>query len=115
MKNILILNKLSQVEPISEAYLTQLAHQAKIYWYQKSDADFCLDEAFILCPDPQIIVTSLVPLSQSTLQRASHLEAIIATSTAVDYIDLTYCREQHIHVLHTPRYTEVAVAEPHFL
>ena len=114
MKKVLVLNVLNQVEPISETWLAPLAQQAEVYWYQKNAADFCLDEAFFLCPDPHIIVTCLVALNQATLQRACNLEAVMATSTAVDYIDLAYCRAQQIRVFHTPRYTETAVAEHAF-
>ena len=39
---------------------------------------------------------------------------MFATSTAVDYIDLSYCRENKIPVFNTPRYTGAAVAEHAF-
>ena len=113
-KHVLILNKVTNVEPIDEEALSPLADKLNVHWYQRSEVDFSLDDALSLFPPPQIIVTSLVPLSRRTLEKLPALEAVIATSTAVDYIDLSYCRENKIRVFNTPRYTGPAVAEHAF-
>lgn len=113
-KQVLLLNQVNNIEPIDEEVLLPLADKININWYQRSGVDFSLDDALASFPSPQIVVTSLVRLSRDFLQTCPSLEAVIATSTAVDYIDLSYCRENKIQVFNTPRYTGAAVAEHAF-
>jgi phosphoglycerate dehydrogenase-like enzyme len=110
-KDVLVLNKVVNIEPIDEEALSPLADKIQAHWYQRPEPYFSLDDALTLFPAPQVIVTSLVGLSRRTLQKCPTLEAVFATSTAVDYIDLSYCRENKIPVFNTPRYTGPAVAE----
>jgi lactate dehydrogenase-like 2-hydroxyacid dehydrogenase len=61
--------------------------------------------------DAEILVTANAELTGATLDRFPRLRTIIATGTAVDYIDLAYCAGRGIIVSNTPGYTGSSVAE----
>ena len=114
-KKVLVLNNPSQFDPEDETATIALQDKVELVWSQVSTSDApALDEILSRFRRSNILVTSLVEARRDVLQRLPELEAIIATSTATDYIDLDYCRERNIKVFNTPRYTGSSVAEHAF-
>jgi phosphoglycerate dehydrogenase-like enzyme len=62
-------------------------------------------------PGVEILVTAHADLSAATLTAIPELRTILATSTAVDYIDHEHCAAHGIAVHNTPDYTGSSVAE----
>jgi glycerate dehydrogenase/D-3-phosphoglycerate dehydrogenase len=113
-KRVLILNSTTQFSRKSEQSTNKLAERVDIHWHHVEGKDDGLEDILTQYPNPQIIVTSLVELDAVFLDKIPTLEAIIATSTATDYIDLKYCKDNEISVFNTPRYTGSSVAEHAF-
>jgi phosphoglycerate dehydrogenase-like enzyme len=61
--------------------------------------------------DAEVLVTSNAQLDAPALGRFPRLRAVVATGTAIDYIDLDHCRGRGITVCNTPGYTGSSVAE----
>lgn len=98
-------------EPISPDTLTPLTNDFTVVLHQASPGSFDLLAGFSANPDTEILVTTYMPLSAENLKRLPQLKLIVATTTAVEYIDLDYCKEQGIKVVNNTGYTESAVAE----
>lgn len=114
-KQVLILNNPSQFDPEDEKATIALQDKVDIVWRHVPVLDAAtLNNLRATHPTPDILVTSLVRTGHGSLQHLPGLEAIIATSTATDYIDLSYCRANNIKVFNTPRYTGSSVAEHAF-
>ena len=114
-KQVLVLNNPSQFDPADETATNVLQDEVEVTWLQVSTLDAAvLDEIHSKFRTTNILVTSLVEVRRDLLRRLPELEAVIATSTATDYIDLAYCRESNIKVFNTPRYTGSSVAEHAF-
>jgi phosphoglycerate dehydrogenase-like enzyme len=112
---VLVLNNPTQFDPSDESAATPLTDRVDMTWRHLPVVDdAALEQILSAIPAPSILVTSLVPTDQRLLRRLSALEAVIATSTATDYIDLAYCRESGIKVFNTPGYTGPSVAEHAF-
>ncbi|GAA0532700.1 glyoxylate reductase [Saccharopolyspora subtropica] len=64
-------------------------------------------------PDVEILVTAHTDtdLTPEHLAALPGLRTILTTSTAVDYIDSTYCRQRGVSLHNTPDYTGSSVAE----
>lgn len=62
----------------------------------------------------RILVATPQSLDRSALSRLPALRLIVATTTAVDYIDLAHCAAAGISVHNTPRYAGTSVAEHAF-
>src|SRR5438045_4011115 len=107
-KRCLILNNR---EPISEGVLKRFEDQISPTWYQYPEDEFSLLDALSNNQDAQILITTYMELNKENLQKLPKLEAIIATTVAVEYIDKEYCKERGIRVSNTPKYTGSSVAE----
>lgn len=107
-KTCLILNN---TVSIPTGKLAHLSDRVDFLWYQRTSANFSLDEALELFPNAQILVSRNLSLDANQLKKLPTLETIIITSTAYDKLDLDYCRTQQIKVFHTPDYASQAVAE----
>jgi phosphoglycerate dehydrogenase-like enzyme len=107
-KKCLILNNR---ESIPESTASSLADVLDIYWYQRPEESFSVVHAFREHPDTNIIIVTYMNLSAKTLSLLPNLEAIIATGTAIEYIDKDYCVNHDIAVFNTPSYTGTSVAE----
>lgn len=113
-KQVLVLNNPGQFDRADEQASVGLNDTVDIDWRHVT-AEQTLSAGFLdSCPSPDILVTALITLEQALLQQMPELEAIIAASTATDYIDLDYCRECNIKVFNTPGYTGPSVAEHAF-
>ncbi|MGB3508953.1 MAG: 2-hydroxyacid dehydrogenase [Microcoleaceae cyanobacterium] len=106
-KKCLILNNR---ELLPEDTLDSFKDRLEVLWYQNPDP-FKLTDVLKLYHNTQIIITTYMDLSADNLKILPSLEAIITTTTAVEYIDLDYCRTQGIQVMNTANYTGASVAE----
>lgn len=104
--NVLILN---DREPLAEAQLQAI--QASYVLYQKAPQDFNLDQALSENPEIEYLVATYNDLSAQQLAKLPALKAIVLTTTAYEYVDLNYCREQGIKVFNNSGYSKTAVAE----
>lgn len=110
-KNCLVIN---DREPIPEKHLEDLISILKVTWYQEPSNNFDLSKSFVQNTQTNILVTTYAELNKRHLAILPELDAIIATTTAVDYIDLEYCKDNKITVCNTPAYTGTSVAEHAF-
>ncbi len=109
MKDIcLILNNREEIPPTKLAHLES---RSEIRWYQRDAQSFSLDEAISSNPDVTVLVTCLLDLPGVRLARWRNLRAIVATTVAIDYIDIEFCKAHGITVCNTPSYTGSTVAE----
>lgn len=106
-KKCLVLNNR---EPFPEKILDELSDSLEVIWYQNA-LPFNLAEVFQTYSDTQILVTTYMDLQAANLQILPELEAIITLTTAVEYVDIDYCRDRNIRVMNTSNYAGEAVAE----
>lgn len=106
-KKCLVLNNR---EPISEDTLASFSDLLEVVWYQNANV-FNLTDILKTYSDIQVIITTYMDFKEDNLKILPSLEAIITTTTAVEYIDLNYCRSQNIRVMNTANYTGASVAE----
>jgi lactate dehydrogenase-like 2-hydroxyacid dehydrogenase len=105
---ILILN---DREPIDTAVLAPLEKHHEVILFQSGPDDFDIQEALKKHHDATILVTTYMPLSADNLSKLHALKRIVATTTALEYIDLDYCQRHGIRVTNNTGYTGAAVAE----
>ena len=106
-KKCLILNNR---EPLPEDTLTSFSDRLDVVWYQNAHP-FNLADVLATYRDTQIIITTYMDFTEDNLKILPFLEAILTTTTAVEYIDLNYCRSHNIRVMNTANYTGASVAE----
>lgn len=71
-------------------------------------------EQYAQIKDTQIIsvfVHTALKMNKETLDKYPSLKLIATRSTGFDHIDLNYCKERGIEVVHVPKYGEATVAE----
>jgi lactate dehydrogenase-like 2-hydroxyacid dehydrogenase len=107
-KTCLILNNR---EPIPEDSLDSLISVLDTRWYQRPEETFSLMEALKDNADANILITTYMDLSAAHLSLLKHLEAIITTTTATEYVDRAFCDAHNIALLNTANYTGSSVAE----
>lgn len=110
-KKVLILN---DREPLPENRLDNIDIGLDVTWYQVPTHSFRVLDGFAKQPNAEILVATSMNLNAANLAQLPHLEAIIATTTGVQYIDLAYCSQKGIRVFNTPNYSTISVAEHAF-
>ncbi len=68
-------------------------------------------EAIAAHPDAEVLLCTYGNYSAQVLKGLPKLRAVIATTTAMEYVDLKYCQEKAIEFSNTRGYTGTAVAE----
>lgn len=106
-KKCLILNNR---ELLPEDTLDSYRERLEVVWYQNPQP-FNLADILNLHNNTQILISTYMDLNADNLRIMPSLEAIITTTTAVEFIDLDYCRDRGIQVMNTVNYTGASVAE----
>ncbi|OKI12431.1 hydroxyacid dehydrogenase [Nocardiopsis sp. TSRI0078] len=91
--------------------LDRLSGDVEAHWVQDSSGNLDPAQEFRRRPDTQILVTTYMDLDAERLRLLPELELVVATTTAVEYVDLDHCRERGVVVCNTADYTGDAVAE----
>lgn len=101
---------LNDRQPVPTDTLDHLSDALEVHWVQDAGG---LDpaEEFRRHPDTRVLVTTYMDLGAENLRLLPDLELVVATTTAVEYVDLEYCREHGVAVCNTAGYTRDAVAE----
>lgn len=68
-------------------------------------------EVILSHPDTNILICTYGKYTADDLKNLPHLRAVIATTTATEYIDLEYCHQHGIHFINISGYSGSAVAE----
>lgn len=108
VKKCLVLNN---HEPIPTVTLDGLADRLELTWCQDRSGALEVAPLFAKHPTTQILLTTYMDLSADHLRLLPSLELIVTTTTAVEYVDLTYCAEHNVIVCNTADYTQDTVAE----
>ncbi len=102
---------LNDREPIPEDSLRELDSLASFVWAQDVGRKLPLSSVLKANVATTALITTYMDLSSKNLELLPDLQAIITTTTAVEYIDLDYCLSKGICVMNTPDYTGASVAE----
>jgi lactate dehydrogenase-like 2-hydroxyacid dehydrogenase len=97
--------------PIPTTALDGLADRVEVTWCQDPGGSLDVAALFAQHPDTQVLVTTYMDLGADHLRLLPRLELIVATTTAVEYVDLAWCAEHGVTVCGTAGYTGDAVAE----
>ncbi|WP_223830381.1 2-hydroxyacid dehydrogenase [Nocardiopsis quinghaiensis] len=107
-KRCLVLN---DRQPVPTDVLDHLSDSVEAHWVQDSSGSLDPAEEFRRRPDTRILVTTYMDLGAENLRLLPELELVVATTTAVEYVDLDHCRERGVAVCNIAGYTGDAVAE----
>lgn len=102
---------LNDRHPLPTDTLDHLSDALEAHWVQTADGGLDPAEEFRRRPDTRVLVTTYTDLGAENLRLLPELELVVATTTAVEYVDLEYCRERGVAVCNTAGYTGAAVAE----
>jgi phosphoglycerate dehydrogenase-like enzyme len=102
---------LNDRQPLPTDILGHLSGALEAHWVQDSSGGLDPAEEFRRHPDTRVLVTTYTDLGARNLRLLPALELVVATTTAVEYVDLEYCREHGVAVCNTAGYTRDAVAE----
>ncbi len=98
-------------EPFDEAFLEPFKGKHEVVCYQIQPEEFDLEVVINQHSDADVIIVTYIELKAENLAKFTNLKAIIATTTATEYIDLNYAKDHHIKIFNNPGYTQSAVAE----
>lgn len=107
MKKCLILNNR---EPYPENILDHIP-RLEVVWYQDSSSSFSVDKALDTHRETHILVTNMLDLNATRLEKMPELELIITLTTSVEFIDADYCLQKGIAIKNTAKYGGTSVAE----
>ncbi|MDR1181070.1 MAG: hydroxyacid dehydrogenase [Bacteroidales bacterium] len=108
--------KIVAVEPIGvhpdrlremQSRLALLGHDLICYSDRQEGNDSLVERM----KDADIVIISNIVLRAEVLSQCSCLKMISVAFTGLDHIDLSYCRQHHIHVSNASGYATVAVCE----
>lgn len=102
---------LNDRQPIPTDVLDHLSGALRTHWVQDASGGLDPGAEFRRRPDTRILVTTYMDLDARALALLPALELVVATTTAVEYVDLDHCRARGIAVCNTGGYTGEAVAE----
>lgn len=97
-------------EPFDESILNALKNEHDVCCFQHTNP-ISIDALISSHSDADILIVTYVELTAQILSQFSQLKAIIATTTAIEYIDTEYTKEKNIAVFNNSNYTQSAVAE----